>query len=189
MEASAGLKNCRVLIKDAKKQRIIADTKIQEFNPYKNTIKISASSANLIGEEKVSALIFGREGIYEYHGHIRKPLIANQLEVALALGKKKTDRASQRYELEIFGNVDALILSGQIVPLRKSIPVRTKNVSAVGALFEAMTGSLEVGNEFELYLGIGDDGTRGIYKVVRIQNTKNGFTEYGCRIIQMRKDG
>lgn len=188
MEAVTSLKNCRVLIKDTKRERVIADTKIQEFNAHKNMIRISVSSLNSVDDDQIYILVFGQEGIYEYNGYIRRPIIANEVEVVLSARREKKDRASQRYELEIAGEVEAVSVNHQKVYLRKPIPVTTINFSAVGVLFQSMAQSFDVGDQLELFLNMGESGMYGEYQVVRTQNSNYDSEEYGCRMIQMRKD-
>lgn len=182
MDNTGSLNNCRVLIKDIARNQVVADTRIQEFDAYKNIIKISVSSLCYAEEEKVSALIFGKDCLYEYFGRLRKPSVANQVEIALSGGKEREDRLRQRYDMEVIGQIESILIESQKIVLRKPILMSTKNISANGVLFESLSGGFEVGDIIQVSFNLIDTEVKNDYMVVRIQNRNLRTEEYACRI-------
>lgn len=179
------LKNCRVLIKDVDGKRLLADTRITDYDIYKNIAKIRPSSLTVKAEEvkngPISALVFCDNGLYEYSGSLRIVLIANEVEIKLFSGKQKESRKHLRYDIKLPGNVQALIIENQRILLRKPIEITSKNISKTGVLIQAMTGSFEPGDCLQLSLRLKDMEISGDYKVVRKQNGNLWTEEYGCR--------
>lgn len=179
------LKNCRVLIKDVEGKRLLADTRITDYDIYKNIAKIRPSSLTVKAEEvkngPISALVFCDNGLYEYSGSLRIVLIANEVEIKLFSGKQKESRKHLRYDIKLPGNVQALIIENQRILLRKPIEITSKNISKTGVLIQAMTGSFEPGDCLQLSLRLKDMEISGDYKVVRKQNGNLWTEEYGCR--------
>lgn len=187
MEYTGNLKNSRILVKDIAKNRVVADTVITEFNPHTNILKIRVSSLMCADKEKVSVLIFHDNHILEFKGRLHRPVIANEVEIALNSGREKEERKCSRYTVQTQGIVSDIRLCGQMISLRKPIPIETKNISANGVLFEAASGSFEVGHKIRLIFHLKENVFQNEYKVVRIQSSGLWTEEYGCRMITDRK--
>lgn len=183
MEYTGNLKNSRILVKDIIKNRVVADTIITEFNPHTNILKIRVSSLMCANEGKVSVLIFHNNRILEFNGRLHRPVIANEVEIALNSGKEKEERKCSRYVVQTEGNVSDIRLCGQMIALRKPIPIQTKNISASGVLFQAAAGSFEVGHRIRLIFRLNETVFQNEYKVVRTQSSGLWTEEYGCRMI------
>lgn len=178
-------RGCRVVIRDVANDQLVADTKIVDFDSYRNIIKISASSVNGLGEKAITALVIDRKGsIYEYAGQMRNAVVANEVEVRLGAGKSKEDRKRARYRIEAKGRVEAVILEEQTIYLHKPIEMSTKNISANGLLLETMSGSFDIGSQILLNLKLGDTVLKNKYEVVRVQNSNLKTEEYGCVLVQ-----
>jgi hypothetical protein len=187
MERAKQLKNSRILIKDIQEDKVIADTRILSVDPAKSTVKISASSVNGYLNEQVNALVFSQDGIFGYKGILRGPVIANEVEVALAAGAKKEDRECDRYNIQTEGVIDAIVIDNQKIYLRKPIEVVTENLSALGALIRTFPGSFKVGDRVEMMLDLKVAEYRSMYEIVRIQNSSRWNEEYGCRDVSRMK--
>ena len=187
MEYTGNLKNSRILVKDIAKNRVVADTVITDFNPYTNILKIRVSSLMCADKGKVSVLIFQNNRILEFEGRLHRPVIANEVEIALNSGKEKEERKCSRYAVQTEGIVSDIRLCDQMISLRKPIPIETKNISANGVLFQAAAGSFEVGHRIRLMLRLKETVFQNEYKVVRIHSSGLWTEEYGCRMIADRK--
>lgn len=187
MERAKLLLNSRILVKDTQEDRVIADTKILSVDPVKNTVKISASSVNGYPNEQINALVFSKEGIFDYKGILRGPVIANEVEVALAVGTKKEDRECDRYNIQTEGHIDAIVIENRKIYLKKPIEVVTVNLSALGALIRTFPGSFRVGDRVEMILNLNVAEYRSMYEIVRIQNSSRWNEEYGCRDVSHMK--
>lgn len=187
------LKNCRVLIREAMSGKLLADTLITDFDRFKNVLKIRPSSLKVAAEEvkpgPISALVFGNNTLYEYYGILRVALIANEIEVSLSGGKTREDRKNLRYEMQLNGKVEGIILEGKKIFLRKPIEVISKNISGTGVLIQTMAGALTLGDRMQLMLELHGKELRGDYEVMRMQNCNLWTEEYGCRNVTLERGG
>lgn len=175
------IKNRRILIKNTEDNRIIADTKIIRFDSLTNSVHISADSLADRKYYNISAFIFAEECLYEFYGTIRGVLVENEIEVFLGKSKEKEDRARTRYPVALEGNIGGIMIGDRMIRLRKTIHIKTINMSANGVLMETDSGCFHVGDAFSLNLTVDDGEIELICEIVRIQNSNMMTEEYGCR--------
>ncbi len=176
------LRDRRIVIKSLEDQKIIADTNILNYDALNNIVRVSAANIPDREYERIYALIFGNEGLYEYVGTIRGTVIANEIEILLGKSRMKEDRKRFRYNISMTGTILCIIIDGWNVTLRKPIKVQTINISSNGILFQADAGSFYLGNEFMLLLEIEEKVMGMKCEVVRIQNSTVRTEEYGCKV-------
>ena len=181
------LKNSRVLIKDIKKNQVIADTTIKTYDAHASILTVRVSSLVTPTEGKVSLLIFDNDRILEFEGILRRPVIANDVDIYLASGKEKEDRKHSRYTIRTKGIVSGIRFGKTMVSLRRPIEIETKNISATGVLLQAQAGSFEVGHRIQLTFRLNDTLFQNEDKVVRIHNSSLWKEEYGCRMVRQRR--
>ena len=181
-------KNCRILIKDIEDGKIIADTRIIRFDSMANSATISANSLAEQKNYNISAYVFAEECLYEFLGTIKGAMVNNEVEVFLGKSKLKEDRAKTRYPVAIEGKIDGVIIDGRLIRLRKFMHIQTINMSANGVLMKADAGCFNVGDRFSLFLKTDERGLEVICEIVRIQNSCMLTEEYGCRIIEIRRE-
>ena len=179
------VKNRRILIKNMEDGKIIADTKIIRFDSMVNSIYISAGSLAVRKYYNISAIIFAEECLYECYGTIRGALVDNEIEVFLGKSREKEGRARTRYPVALEGNIVGIIIEGKMIWLRKSINIRTINMSANGILMQADFGCFGIGDIFLLHIEAGNGRMELNCEIVRIQNSGMLTEEYGCRIKEM----
>lgn len=175
-------KNRRIIIKNLNSQKIIADTQILEYDASNNIVRISAASVQRREHEKIYALIFGSDSLYEYVGSIRGTVIANEVEILLGKSRMKEDRRRCRYNISMTGMIPSIMIDGWNITLKKPLEVRTINISSNGILFQADVGSFHIGNEFLLLLDVEEKAMELKCEVVRIQNSTIRTEEYGCKV-------
>lgn len=173
----------RVRMKDTTNGRLIADTRITGYDPEKKIIKVSASGVSFRGDCPVALLVFSPKGIFEYFGTLRKPMIANEMDVTLSRGRRKEDRKNTRYNIKVKGHVDGIILEGKKIILRKPIDFVTENISANGLLMKTMAGSFTLHNRIQVSIDLDQGKIQSVYEVVRIVQQDLWTEEYGCRLI------
>jgi hypothetical protein len=188
MDGARLWKNCRIIIKDKDNDKVIADTRILSVAPGKHAVKVSASSVNGRLGERIFALIFARNGMLQYRGVIKGPVIANEVEIVLHAGGKKEDRECERYNIQTEGFIEAVILGNDRIVLQKPIEVVTVNMGANGILIRTFPGSFEVGDKIELVIDLQQKQYRSIYEIVRAQNRCAWNEEYGCRDITQGRE-
>ena len=181
-------KNRRILIKNIEDGKIIADTRIIRFDSLANSATISANSLAEHKNYNISAYIFAEECLYEFFGTIKGAMVNNEVEVFLGKSKLKEDRAKTRYPVAMEGNIDGVIVGGRLIHLRKFMHIQTINMSANGILMKADAGCFNIGDSFSLFLKTDERGIEVICEIVRIQNSCMLTEEYGCRIIEIRRE-
>ena len=181
------LKNCRVIIREQKKNNVLADTVILGHNLITNIIKVRASAMAYRPKGPVELLVFLENKIYSYLGTVQGAVIANEMSIALYDGEQKKGRKFERYEIEADGRIEGVRIKNNMITLRKPIPVTIKNLSANGVLFKSVSGCLDVGMQLELYMDVTDAGMRYEYKVVRKQNGNPETEEFGCKMAAKKK--
>ena len=112
----------------------------------------------------------------------------NEIEVLLGRKREKEDRAMTRYPMETEGSINGRIIDGKLIPLHPHITVHTVNMSATGVLIRADAGRFKIGDGFSLILGTEEKGMAMHCEVVRIQSSNEASEEYGCRIIEVRRN-
>ena len=172
------LKNCRVIIREQKKNSVLADTVILGHNLLTNIIKVRASAMAYRPKEPVGLLVFLENKIYSYLGTVQGAVIDEE---------QKKGRKFERYEIEASGKIEGVRIKNNMITLHKPIPVTIKNMSANGVLFKGISGCLDVGMQLQLYMDVTDSGMRYEYKVVRKQNSNPETEEYGCKMVAKKK--
>ena len=181
------LKSCRVIIREQKKNNVIADTVILGHNLITNIIKVRASAMAYRPKESVELLVFLDNKIYSYLGTVQGAVIANEMSIALYDEEQKKGRKFERYEIETSGKIEGIRIKNNMIMLRKPISVAVKNISANGVLFKGISGCLDIGMQLQLYMDVTDSGMRYEYKVVRKQSSNPETEEYGCKMVVKKK--
>lgn len=184
MAYTTNLKGCRVLVKDIEDGKIIARTVSKSFDLHNKILSIPASSVNVYEAQPVIVWIFSGNNIYEYNGQMKRTVIANEVEIVLSSGRLKEDRRADRYQVEMEGSVNSIVIDGQSVKLRRPLAFSTINVSENGLLFKTMSGSFESGDQIGLSLKASLENKDSLYRVVRIHNAALWTEEYGCHKLQ-----
>ncbi|MEG0963455.1 MAG: PilZ domain-containing protein [Lachnospiraceae bacterium] len=175
------LKDCRIIVRDMSTGKTIADTIIEEYDWRKNIVAISAMSLKNKECEKISALIIGNEGLYEFLGNIRRINLVDEVEIALYKGKEKEGRKCRRYEYTAHGIVENVKILNNNIKLHKPIDVDMVNMSANGILIRTFTGSFSRNDEIQINLKLNEKDIILKCEIMRIQNTTLWTEEYGCR--------
>lgn len=179
---SKNMVNCRILVRDSKTGDLIADTTIEEFDAKLNTLTIPEASLHGAANGKLALLVLGKNGVLEYSGNLRK-IMSGAAEIALFGEREKEDRNFTRYEMKAEGRVEAILIDGERIDLRKPIPISVINISANGILFKGDIDAFRRGSRIRLRVGIKDNAFISEYEVVRSQNRNKESAEYGCRNI------
>ncbi len=181
------LKKHRILIKEVKEGRIIADTKIIRYDSSRNAVVIDAGSLQKIKPYNVNVLIFGDDKLYEFCGTITGIMTNNEIEVLLGKSREKEDRKRARYAVTMNGFVKVIKIKNQNITLRKPIVFVTVNMSSNGILLKTGTGTFFVGCRFQMLLEMEGKNMEFDCEVIRIQNSTPKTEEYGCKIHATRK--
>lgn len=188
MSGGINVKNCRIIIRDTESGKTVADTYITGYDWDTNSVRISTTSLGGNRYGSISALIFGKDGFYEYYGKIEKANVANETVVALYSGQTRKGRASRRYDLHAQGDVTKIKIADAYIELQKPIEFTTLNISATGLLFRTFCDSFSRGDRICLRVLLEGKELELECKVIRVQNSDLWEEEYGCKIVAIRSD-
>ena len=125
------LKNCRVIIREQKKNSVLADTVILGHNLLTNIIKVRASAMAYRPERNQSGPLVFENKIYSYLGTVQGAVIANEMSIGNVAANGEKGRKFERYEIEASG--DRRCKPGDkkmpLITLWRRIPATTKNMS------------------------------------------------------------
>lgn len=188
MSGGINVKNCRIIIKDINYDKTVADTYITGYDWDANIIRVSTTSLKYRDCGDISALIFGKDGFYEYYGKIKGANVANETVVALYSGQERKGRTSRRYDLQTKGHVTQIKLENVYVVLHKPIEFSTLNISSTGLLFRTSSDSFKKNDRICLGVMLEGKELRLECRVIRVQNSDLREEEFGCRIIAIQSD-
>lgn len=182
------IKNQRIIIKNVKDNRIIADTKIIRYDSAVNSVYISAHSISDKKFYQVSVVIFAENCLYNFSGSMRGVIRENEMEVFLGKCETKEDRQAVRYSLVFEGSIEGVYIDTAKVRFHKPISVETIDMSSSGILLRAGAGFFQIGEKYSLLLKIKEDLLKMQCEIVRIQSDGTLTEEYGCRIEEVQWD-
>lgn len=174
--------SCRVIIRERKKNTIIADTMILNYDKDRLLIQIKRESFDSERYKIVALLILSEEGVYEYLGTVKR-VFADHIEIGLYKGKPKENRLAPRYEIHTEGRIKMITVLSQKVQLKEPIIVDVINISKKGVLIKTLPNTfypeimfdLEIMNQKELIL---------TSLVVWVKNINAVESYYGCRFVE-----
>lgn len=176
------LKNHRILVRNIDNDDIVADAEIKEFDWKTNTVRLSAGTLKDKNCLRVTALIFGSEGIYEYSGTVRKKGASGTVEIALYNGKEKVTRNYKRYHLNTKGTIKSVVTEDGKQKTTTPFKVEVVNMSGSGVLIKADKGSLKVKDKIVLNPLLDETELTLECAVVRERDLGKHDAEYGCQI-------
>ena len=179
---AANFENCRVIIRERKKNTIIADTIILDYDKERILIQIKSDSFNPEHYKTVALLILSEEGVYEYLGTVKR-VFADHIEIGLYKGRPKENRHAPRYEIRTEGRIKTIAVLSQRVHLKEPITVEVVNISKKGVLIKTLPNTfypeilfdLELINQTELILTC---------LVVWVKNINAVESYYGCKFVE-----
>lgn len=183
MNEELKLKNCRIIIKDARENVTIGDTLITSYDWNNNAVRVSMASVDRRGCKQVNVLIIGREHLYEYSGRFRTANIGNEIEIELYQGQERKGRSTRRYEFHAKGSVERIKIQEQFIELNKPIEVTAVNISSNGILVRTWCDSFERHQQIQIKLNMEGKDLKLECEVLRIQNSTLWTEEYGCKIL------
>lgn len=188
MGGGANIKNCRIIVKDMKHGKVVADTYILGYDWKTNIVRVSATS--LKGQEcsELSVLIFGKDGFYEYLGKVERTSVGNETVIGLYSGQERKGRSSRRYEFHADGDITQIKIENTFITLSIPIEFHALNISATGILFSTYKGSFHKYDRIRIRMPLKDKVLEMECKVVRIENSTDWEEKYGCKIMKVHTE-
>lgn len=185
MNGGINIKNCRIIIKDMKQGKVVADTYILGYDWNSNIVRVSATSlGGQVGSE-LGVLIFGKDGFYEYLGRIERSNVANETVIGLYSGQERKGRSSRRYDFHADGEITQIRIENTFITLAVPIEFQALNISATGILFSTYKGSFDKYDKIRIRMPLKDRTLELECKVVRIENSTDWQEKYGCKIMKV----
>lgn len=178
------LTRCRIIINSLEGKNKIADTYIKRFNASTDIGTIDADSVRGVEDQKVSALVFTKEGLLECNGTLRSTRSVD-VEICFYQSNVKNDRGATRYDVNMMGNVTAVLkkVSGEIV--KDTFPCQVINMSATGILISGPSQRLKIGDIPSISAFKDGHRLRIIGEVVRVHDSNVQTEMFGCKIVKL----
>ncbi len=122
-----------------------------------------------------------------FKGTVRKSTGSNSVEISLYGENMTGERKQKRYDVEGYGDLEALKFDGQIVELRKPLPVMISNISSGGCLLRSSPSTFDKDAEFRLTFDFSGEQATIMCKIARKSVRTAAYAEYGCEFIERIK--
>ncbi len=176
--------NSKIIVKDVFGMETYMESSVLEHNINFNSIRVPNNfMVDISGVNQVTVIIFTQNKLFHYFGTLNKFMSGSSVEILLFKGEIRENRLHPRYNLSVDGYVDALMFSGQTVPLRVPITVKSLNISGGGVLITAPTDAFFTGSEIRLILNVNETPTILYCSVLRVSSDEQGMSQYGCKLI------
>lgn len=138
------VKGCRIVVRDATTGKTIADSDILSCDVVSGRIEVSTDRIVLPKSREISALVFGKSGLFESRGHVGNKT-GKKTELFLDSGTEKNDRQAVRYQVNIRGTVETVTRStGE--KENGGFEVVVSNMSEIGLLLQVPAGKIGQGD-------------------------------------------
>ncbi len=175
---------CRIIIKDADTDEMVADTTILEYQKDFHSILVKLPIGYKSQSSKFSLLIFTANRVILYLGSKRKDFNMGFTEIALHSGKIKEDRLAQRFPINVDGMITGLLIDEKHhVTLRKPLEMKAVNISANGILINTRSDCFFDDTVVEVKVTMYGSATTLYCKIIRITENDMDSSDYGCRLV------
>lgn len=176
--------NARIIVNTLEGNQKIADTYIKRFNSSTDIGILDADNFRGVESQKVSALVFSRDGLMECNGTIRNTP-GLEIEICFYQTNEKNDRGATRYDVNMMGNVTAVLkkVTGEI--LKDTFPCKVVNMSATGVLISGPSQRLKVGDVPSISAFKDGHRLRIVCEVVRVHDSNVQTEMFGCKIVKL----
>lgn len=178
------LSRCRIIINSLEDNTKIADTYIKRYNSSTDIGVVDADSFQKVESQKVSALVFTSDGLMECRGTLRDGM-GLEKEICFYQSNEKNDRGATRYDVNMMGNVTAVLkkVSGEII--KDTFPCQVVNMSATGILISGPSQRLKIGDIPSISAYKDGHRLRIIGEVVRVHDSNVQTEMFGCKIVKL----
>lgn len=180
MSLNEDLKNCKIIIRDAKTGKTIADTVILTYDAGTGQIEVGTNRIVIPMGLTVSALIFSASGIFESHGTVGAKE-GKKTRITLCEGSGQNDRQALRYQVNIRGEAEYVVR-----PEKGKLPggfgITLLNMSSIGILIQVPEGKVQVGDTIR-FAATGKGRRLTITALaLRVEHAGAGKEKIGCSI-------
>lgn len=178
------LSNCRIIINSLDGNNKIADTYIKRFNSTTDIGVIEVDSFKKIESQKVTALVFAKDGLLECNGTLRNTP-GLDAEICFYKSNVKNDRGATRYDVNMMGNVTAVLKKATGEIIKDTFPCQVVNMSATGILISSPSQRLKMGDIPSISAFKDGHRLRIVAQVVRVHDSNVQTEMFGCKIVKL----
>lgn len=180
MSLNEDLKNCKIIIRDAKTGKTIADTTILAYDAGTDRIEVGTNRIVIPEKTEVSVLIFSASGLFESHGTVGAKE-GKRTRITLFEGTSKNDRQAVRYQVNIRGEVE-FIIRQEVGKLPGGFEIALLNMSSIGLLIQAPEGRVQVGDVIRFTASGKGQRLAVTASAMRVETVEAGKEKIGCSI-------
>ena len=178
------LTRCRIIVNSIEGNKKLADTYIKRFNSSADIGYLDVDSFRGVEEQKVSALVFTKDALLECNGTLRHGT-GLDMEICFYQSNAKNDRGATRYDVNMHGNVTAVLkrVNGDIV--KDTFPCQVVNMSATGILISGPSKRLKIGDIPSISAFKDGHRLRIVAEVIRVHDQNVQTEMFGCKIVKL----
>lgn len=178
------LTHCRIIINSQEDNKKIVDTYIKRFNASTDIGVIDADTFKNFEDRKVTALVFTKEGLMECSGTLRNS-VGLDMEICFYKSNVKNDRGATRYDVNMMGNVTAVLKKATGEIIKDTFPCQVVNMSATGILISGPSQRLKIGDIPSISAFKDGHRLKIIGEVVRVHDSNVQTEMFGCKIVKL----
>lgn len=180
MSLNEDLKNCKIVIRDAKTGKTIADTTILTYDAGTGQIEVGTNRIVIPEGITISALIFSPSGLFESHGTVGSKE-GKKTRITLYEGTARNDRQAVRYQVNIRGEVDS-VTRPEAGKLPGGFEITLLNMSSIGLLIRVPEGRVQVGDVIRFTASGKGQRLTITARAMRVEHVESGKERIGCSI-------
>ncbi len=164
----------------------ILSAQIVEHTKRTHSIRVrDYNNKELRSMSNVTVVLRSQGAVMTYKGTVRKSnsVSPNTIEISLYGEELSGERAQKRFDVAVYGEVEALKFDNQIIELNKVQPVLISNISIGGCLIKTSPSCFEKGSQFRLTLDMGNERTTLMCVIARKSDLSAAYAEYGCEFL------
>lgn len=178
MSLNEDLRNCRIVIRDMRKDQTIADTTILAYDVETGMVEIETDTVCLQENMVISALIFSAAGLVESYGTVSAKEGA-KTRIRLYEGTDRNYRQAVRYQVHIVGEVD-FVSRPDVGKLPGGFEVTVLNMSSIGLLLQAPKGKVQEGDTIRFSAITKGQRIIITVEVMRVEQAQDEQEKIGC---------
>ncbi len=180
-------KGYNIIIKNEETDETILMSKVLESNIELNIVEVAAVPDIDISQLRMRVLLYmDGHTAYTYNGTFRKSANPMVFAIALYKGNVKTDRKSERFNINLAASIVELRDPAYMQPISVSIPCTIIDISRSGVRISINCNApVKLGYRFAVHFTIKDIARTYYGKIIRFisKDDSSEIYEYGCELL------
>lgn len=177
-----------VVIREDETSQALWMGKVEAYNKEKNIIEVDGfQTIDLEKYRKLQVFLFLNGQAYIYHGTYRKLGGVDRVGIALYQGKVKNDRKSERFLINIEAEIVERKSETEEIASNEHHKIQIMDISRSGIRIQGMELQLSINDWIAVSFAVLGLEKTCYAKIIRIGNSKEDVTEYGCKLMTVQK--